>query len=287
ARQAAEAHYFAGLICFVERRLDESLKHLTEAAALNPKLFEAHYQLAAVSAIRGEEAGSLGALELAISGDPRYYERARVDSAFDFIRPQVTRLLSGLMEPVIKQLAQVKQSVTIGDGFVIGRPAEEEMKSALRAIEEQMSNVKTYRGSLQFLETLSRMQQHLRDIGNLFYRQHRIDLNDYIRTVAFGPTGRTLAAGFLNGVIKIWEVYSGVNALRLDGHLASVNSVSFSPAAQLPASASRDKTIRLWDAESGAELKTLEGHAGEVRAVAFSPDGDWLLSGSHDRTVRL
>src|SRR5262249_37356559 len=223
----------------------------------------------------------------AIAGDPRYYERARVDSAFDCMRARVTSLLSGLMEPVIEQLARVRQSVTIGDGLVIARPVEEELKAALKDIEEQMSNVKTYRGSLEFLDTLSQMQRHLRDIGNLFYRQHRIDLNDYVRSVAFGPNGLTLAAGFLNGTIKIWEVYSGVNAVRLDGHLASVNSVSFSPDGQLLAAASRDKTIRLWDAESGAELKTLEGHAGEVRAVAFSPDGEWLVSGSHDRTVRL
>src|SRR5215813_15653326 len=287
ARQAAESHYFAGLVCFIRRRVDEAIEHLSDAARLNPKLFEAHYQLAAVAAIRGDDAGSLGALEVAIAGDARYYERARIDPSFDSIRPQVVRLLEELMEPIIEQLAEVRQSVTIRDGLRIARPVEEELKSALRDIEEQMSMVKTYRGSLEFLETLSRMQRHLRDIGNLFYRQYRIDLNDYIRCVAFGPNGLTLAAGFLNGSIKIWEVYSGVNALRLDGHLASVNSVSFSPDSQLLASASRDKTIRLWDAESGAELKTLEGHAGEVRAVAFSPDGEWLVSGSHDRTVRL
>jgi WD40 repeat protein/tetratricopeptide (TPR) repeat protein len=286
-RQSAEAHYFAGLVCFIERRVRDSLDHFCEATNLNPRLFEAHYQTAIVSAVAGEEPNALKSLELAISGDPRYYERARLDPAFDGIRPRVQVLLEELMKPVVLKLAEVRESVTITDGYKIARPVEAEIKSLFTQIETQMSQAKTYRSSLEFLDELSRIQQQLRDLQHLFYRQYRIDLNDYVRCVAFSPDGRGVAAGFLNGPIKIWEVYSGVNALRLDGHLASVNSVAFSPDSQWLASASRDKTIRLWDAESGAELRTMEGHAGEVRAVAFSPDGAFIVSGSHDRSVRL
>ncbi|HEY7543286.1 MAG TPA: hypothetical protein VID27_00300 [Blastocatellia bacterium] len=287
ARQAAEAYYFAGVVCFIEKRIDEAMDHLREATLLNPRFFEAHYQRACLSAVLGDQQEAILALESAILGDSRYFERARQEAAFDEIRPRVQLLLDNLMEPIQERLAEIRRDVHIRDGYVIAKPVEERIKNLFSDIERRIEQARTYRSSLEFLEALSRIQQQLNNIHHLFYKQYQINLNDYIRTVAFSNDGKMLAAGFLHGAIKIWEVYSGVNALRLEGHLASVNSVVFSPDSQLVASGSRDKTIRLWDAESGLEIQTMEGHLGEVRAVAFSPDGDWLVSGSHDRTVRV
>ncbi|MEW6210834.1 MAG: hypothetical protein AB1631_20885 [Acidobacteriota bacterium] len=287
ARQSAEAHYFAGVVCFIEKKIDEAMDHFREATLLNPRFFEAHYQRACLSALAGDHDAAIRELESAILGDSRYFERARQEAAFNEIRPRVQLLLDGLMEPIEEKLAEVRRDVHISEGYVIAKPVEEKIKNLFSDIERRIDEARTYRSGLEFLEALSRIQQQLKDIHHFFYRQYQINLNDYVRAVAFSPDGRMLAAGFLHGAIKIWEVYSGVNSLRLEGHLASANSVVFSPDSQLVASGSRDKTIRLWDAESGLEIQTLEGHAGEVRAVAFSPDGDWLVSGSHDRTVRV
>ncbi len=287
ARRAAEAHYFAGVVCLIEKKIDEAMDHFREATLLNPRFFEAHYQRACLSAVLGDQGEAIPELECAILGDSRYYERARHEGAFDEIRPRVQLLLDHLMEPIQEKLAEIRRDVHIKDGYVIARPVEEKIKKLFSDIERRIEQAQTYRSSLEFLEALSRIQQQLKDIDHFFYKQYQINLNDYVRTIAFSPDGKMLAAGFLHGAIKIWEVYSGVNSLRLEGHLASVNSVVFSPDSQLVASGSRDKTIRVWDSESGLEIQTLEGHYGEVRAVAFSPDGDWLVSGSHDRTVRV
>ncbi len=286
-RQAAEAHYFAGAVCLIEKKIDEAMDHFREATLLNPCFFEAHYQRACLSAVVGDQREAILELESAILGDSRYYERAKQETAFEMIRPRVRLLLDNLMEPVQEKLAQIRRDVHITEGFVIAKPVEEKIRNLFSDIERRIEQARTYRSSLEFLEALSRIQHQLKDIHHFFYKQYQINLNDYIRTVAFSPDGKMLAAGFLHGAIKIWEVYSGVNSLRLEGHLASVNSVVFSPDSSWVASGSRDKTIRLWDSESGLEIQTLEGHLGEVRAVAFSPDGDWLVSGSHDRTVRV
>jgi WD40 repeat protein len=287
ARQAAEAHYFAGVVCLIEKKIGEAMDHFREATLLNPSLFEAHYQRACLSAVAGDDDEAIRELESAILGDARYFERARQEAAFEKMRPRVQTLLDGLMEPVEEKLAEARRDVHLREGLVIARPVEEKIRNLLGDIERRIDEARTYRSGLEFLEALSRIQHQLKDIRHFFYRQYQINLNDYVRAVAFSPDGRMLAAGFLHGAIKIWEVYSGLNSLRLEGHLASVNSVSFSPDSQLVASGSRDKTIRLWDAESGLEIQTLEGHAGEVRAASFSPDGEWLVSGSHDRTVRV
>src|SRR5205085_5844499 len=44
ARQAAEAHYFAAVVCVVQQQTVEALTQLQEAVALHPQFYEAHYQ---------------------------------------------------------------------------------------------------------------------------------------------------------------------------------------------------------------------------------------------------
>jgi hypothetical protein len=287
ARQAAEAHYFAGIVCLLERRLDEGLEHMRGAVTLNPELYEAHYQRACLAALRGDFELALMGLESAIQGDPRYYERAKNDPVFDPMRTEVQRLLDHLMKLVQDRLAEVQQAAKLPDGCVIVEPEEERLSTLFHDLERRVAEAKTYKDSLEFLEALSEVQQQLKDIAYRFHRQYQISLNDYIRSEAFSPDGQWLATGMLHGGLKVWDVYTGLCVQTLEGHLASVNSVAFSPNSRWLASGGRDKIIKLWDAETAGEIHTFRGHEAEVRAVAFSPDGEWLVSGSHDRTVRI
>ncbi len=286
-RQSAEAHYFAGMVCIIQHNLEDAAIHLQEAVCLNPELSEAHYQRACLAALVGDGESATTSLEASIKGDPRYHERARNDRVFEQMRTQVCALLDGLMRPVRDKLDEARHQLAPRPGYVIARSEEEKITGLFREIERRMEEAKTYKDGLEFQKILSHLQRQMSDIYDLFRKQYQIDLNDYVRSVAFSPDGRLLASGFLNGALKVWEVSSGLSALQLDGHLASVNSVVFSPDSRWLASASRDKTIKLWDSDSGGEIQTLRGHDGEVRAVAFSPDGNWLASGSHDRSVRL
>jgi WD40 repeat protein len=288
ARQSAEAHYFAGVVCAIQQQFKEGLEHLGEAIALNPDLFEAHYQKACLAAILNESDEAVASLDLAIRGDPRYYERAKGDEVFDSVRPHVQALLDRLMEPVRAKLAEVSRDARMLKRFVIATPEKRQtLSSMFQNVEQRLSAAKTYRSGIQFMETLSQVQQELRGIYDLFYKQYEIGTRDYVRTVAISPDGRLIASGFLYEGIKVWEVESGLLLRSLRGHTASVNSISFSPDSQCLASGSRDCTIKLWDVYAGQEIRTLDGHYGEVRAVTFSPDGFWLASGSTDSTVRL
>ena len=287
AGQAAEAHTFAALVCGLERRFDPALAHLAEAVGLNPSLAEAHYQSACLAALSNDSALAVKSLKAAIGVDGRYFERANGDPAFDAVRAEVRLLLAQLMEPVAEKIAAVKRDAELLKHYVVVNPRREIVSSVFQSVEAQLENANSYRAGVQLTEHLEEMQQELRGMYDLFYKQYEMDARDYARSIAISPDGRLLATGFLYEGIRIWEVDTGLPVQMLKGHASSINSIAFSPDGLLLASASRDRSIILWDARSGGQIRELRGHEGEVTAVDFSPDGQWLVSASSDRTVRV
>ena len=97
-------------------------------------------------------------------------------------------------------------------------------------------------------------------------------------SVAFSPGGETLASASYDKSVRLWEVATGNEIQRYQGHENPVESVAFSPDGKTIASASQDNTIRLWNVSTGACLVILsplpEGW------VAFSPDGRYKLGGT-------
>ena len=108
-----------------------------------------------------------------------------------------------------------------------------------------------------------------------------------VLSVAFDPSGETLASGSIDGTVNLWEPQSGKLLRTVEGHESFVFSVAFDPQGQTLASGSEDHTVKLWDARSAKLLHTLEGYQRPVWSVAFNPQGEVLAAGSSDRTVKL
>jgi hypothetical protein len=110
-----------------------------------------------------------------------------------------------------------------------------------------------------------------------------------VLSVAWSPDGRTLALGYSNGSVRLWDASS--DSKRASVPLAvlrnEVPSVAWSPDGRTLAWGSSFGSIHLWDLASGAAKAHLKGHAGVVASLAWSPDGKTLASGSSDRSVRL
>jgi hypothetical protein len=97
--------------------------------------------------------------------------------------------------------------------------------------------------------------------------------------VAFSPDGTRLLSGGKDGSVRLWEVETGAELRRLEGHGDLVASVAFSPDGRRALSAGYDHEVFLWDLEKGVAVPgfAFSNVLRYVNHVAFSPDGKFAL----------
>ncbi len=108
----------------------------------------------------------------------------------------------------------------------------------------------------------------------------------FVHSVACSLDGQHVLTGE-DAIIRLWDVKSSCEILRVQGHKGSVSSVAFSPSGRRFLTGSDDGTVGLWDADSCTEMASCKRHNGMVSSVAFAPDDKLFLTGSYDRTARI
>jgi WD40 repeat protein/tRNA A-37 threonylcarbamoyl transferase component Bud32 len=105
-----------------------------------------------------------------------------------------------------------------------------------------------------------------------------------VTCTAFSPDGQRLAAALPDGTVRLWDVSTGEELLRLPGHEGGASWVAFSPAGRL-VTADRAGLVKVWD-PAGRELRALGPFAVEVEWPAPpSPDGPKSPAGPPPRSV--
>ncbi|MDX3640958.1 helix-turn-helix domain-containing protein [Streptomyces sp. MB09-02B] len=117
-------------------------------------------------------------------------------------------------------------------------------------------------------------------------RRADADESDLVRTLAFGPDGRTLATSH-NDDARLWDLDTGrvrdSVALRKpdDDNMAAVG---YDRSGRALAVAEGGQVL---DVADGRAVTTLKGPTGLEMAVAFSPDGRTLATSTRDHTAQL
>src|SRR5262249_356155 len=93
--------------------------------------------------------------------------------------------------------------------------------------------------------------------------------------------------GILKKSAVLYDVGTGKELRRFEGHTDWVPHVAFSPDGKTLATGGRDTTAKLWDVGTAPELLRLKGNSGIVEVVAVSPDGRTVATASWDKTVKL
>jgi WD40 repeat protein/serine/threonine protein kinase len=119
-------------------------------------------------------------------------------------------------------------------------------------------------------------------------------------SVTLTPDGKRLVTGGdEESSVKIWDVVSGQELRKLNGHTAGVTSVAVTADGKRIATASVDGTARLWDSADGREILKIEVSPDVARAVpltsdqkrvlcvAMTPDGKRIITGSDIGTVMI
>src|SRR5260370_22071356 len=123
---------------------------------------------------------------------------------------------------------------------------------------------------------------------------HRAD----IWCVAISPDGKKTLTGSGVGRIgfgrdsechlRLWEIGSRKETLRLKGHNGWVFCVAFLDGEQaISGGAHDDRTLRLWNLKTGKEIRRFVGHGSAVNSIKPFPNSSKILSGSEDGTIRI
>ncbi|XP_067429482.1 mitogen-activated protein kinase-binding protein 1-like isoform X2 [Thunnus thynnus] len=95
-----------------------------------------------------------------------------------------------------------------------------------------------------------------------------------IRTICVSPDGKHLASGDRNGMLRVHDLSSMEEILKVDAHDAEILCLEYSKpetGLKLLATASRDRLIHVLDAEDDYSLvQTLDEHSSSITAVRFA-----------------
>jgi WD40 repeat protein len=109
--------------------------------------------------------------------------------------------------------------------------------------------------------------------------------------IALGPDGRTLAAGYDDGTVRLSEPFSGRTLATLadrsgTGPDVRILDMAYSHDGRTVAAGSSDGTLRVWNAITRRPMTTITNPSGVPVTIALSPDGRTLAATSSDKTLR-
>jgi RNA polymerase sigma factor (sigma-70 family) len=110
------------------------------------------------------------------------------------------------------------------------------------------------------------------------------ELDAKAAAVAFSPDGRVLVTGGRDGKVVLWDVPTGKELARLDGHKKGVTGLAVLPDGKTLVTGGAGGSVLAWDLAARRLLWKSAGGAA-VTALALAPDGSSLASAAGGNQV--
>jgi WD40 repeat protein len=111
--------------------------------------------------------------------------------------------------------------------------------------------------------------------------------SDWIRSLAFDPSGKYLLSGSNDTTLAVWNL-EDLHKTRVVGrHWNNITSVIWDNTGLMFATGSSDTTIKIWDAVTYEWLQCIEAHNSRVECLTSHPSKGMFASGSGDKSIMV
>src|SRR5690606_22913885 len=97
-----------------------------------------------------------------------------------------------------------------------------------------------------------------------------------------------ISSDWRNTSIRIWDVSTGAEEHRFEGHSNVVQDVAISADGRFALSGSSDGSVRVWELSNGAQEQIIEGNGGptlDIYSVDYAPDGTNIIVAGDDALI--
>jgi len=150
-------------------------------------------------------------------------------------------------------------------------------------VEQTLEPTKGIASTLQPSEEITRDKTHQLTLLDKL-KSHEGD-GGFVTSVAFSPTSDILAAGYREGLVKLYDIMTGDLLAELDPKLGQVNCIAFNPNGKLIAAGGGRYEfgpsvfgVRIWDVATHEEVLFLNDFGETVNAIEFSPNSALLAT---------
>ncbi len=115
-----------------------------------------------------------------------------------------------------------------------------------------------------------------------------IESSSDISRITLDDSGKSLAVGFNDGSIQLYNYQNNALIASLPGHASKVADIAFNQEGTLMASGSLDKTLKIWNLNNITKLPTvIDDFDSWVIAIIFSNDGKKIITGESNGNIRV